>query len=125
MNHPPSEKGISFRTCHPESSEAQPYAVEGPRVRRVPHGPRAYFPPQPADSKGPEPCRQRLRLRLANVNLERATSDGAPGFTHLTNILSPTYSIVIPAYNESARLRATLDRVLAFLGERRWDAEVL
>jgi len=39
--------------------------------------------------------------------------------------LSPTYSIVIPAYNESARLRATLDRVLAFIGERRWDAEVL
>jgi dolichyl-phosphate beta-glucosyltransferase len=39
--------------------------------------------------------------------------------------LAPTYSIVIPAYNESTRLRATLDRVLAFIRERRWDAEVL
>jgi glycosyltransferase involved in cell wall biosynthesis len=39
--------------------------------------------------------------------------------------LPPTYSIVIPAYNESARIRATLDRVLAHIAERRWNAEVL
>jgi glycosyltransferase involved in cell wall biosynthesis len=39
--------------------------------------------------------------------------------------LAPTYSIVIPAYNESARIRATLDRVLAFVNERHWDAEIL
>jgi glycosyltransferase involved in cell wall biosynthesis len=36
-----------------------------------------------------------------------------------------TYSIVIPAYNESARIRATLDRVLAHIHDRHWDAEVL
>jgi dolichyl-phosphate beta-glucosyltransferase len=36
-----------------------------------------------------------------------------------------TYSIIIPAYNESARIRATLDRVLAHCSERRWDAEVI
>ena len=36
-----------------------------------------------------------------------------------------TYSIVIPAYNESARIRASLDRVLAHIGDRQWDAEVL
>jgi dolichyl-phosphate beta-glucosyltransferase len=37
----------------------------------------------------------------------------------------PTYSIVIPAYNESARIRASLDRVLDHIRERQWDAEIL
>ncbi len=37
----------------------------------------------------------------------------------------PHYSIVIPAYNESERIVATLDRVLAYLGEQRWNAEVI
>jgi dolichyl-phosphate beta-glucosyltransferase len=36
-----------------------------------------------------------------------------------------TYSIIIPAYNESARIRATLDRVLAYCRERGWDAEII
>lgn len=36
-----------------------------------------------------------------------------------------TYSIVIPAYNESERIRTSLDRVLAHIGERGWNAEVL
>jgi len=35
------------------------------------------------------------------------------------------YSIIIPAYNEGARLGATLDRVLNHITERRWDAEVI
>lgn len=35
------------------------------------------------------------------------------------------YSIVIPAYNESSRLPATLDRILAHIRERGWNAEVL
>jgi glycosyltransferase involved in cell wall biosynthesis len=39
--------------------------------------------------------------------------------------LDPIYSIVIPAYNESARLGATLERVLAYVHSRRWDAEVI
>ena len=37
----------------------------------------------------------------------------------------PVYSIVIPAYNEEARLPATLEKVLAFVHEQRWAAEVL
>jgi dolichyl-phosphate beta-glucosyltransferase len=37
----------------------------------------------------------------------------------------PVYSIIIPAYNEGARLGATLERVLAYAAERRWDAEVI
>lgn len=38
---------------------------------------------------------------------------------------NPTYSIIVPAYNESARITATLDRVLAFLTATNWIAEVL
>ncbi len=39
--------------------------------------------------------------------------------------MPPTYSIVIPAYNESARIRASLDRVIAFANQRQWNAEIL
>ncbi len=39
--------------------------------------------------------------------------------------MDPTYSIVIPAYNESARLGATLEKVLAYVHGQRWDAEVI
>jgi dolichyl-phosphate beta-glucosyltransferase len=37
----------------------------------------------------------------------------------------PTYSIIIPAYNEAARVGASLERVLAYVNERGWDAEVI
>ena len=39
--------------------------------------------------------------------------------------MDPTYSIVIPAYNESARLGATLEKVLAYVHAQGWDAEVI
>jgi glycosyltransferase involved in cell wall biosynthesis len=39
--------------------------------------------------------------------------------------LSPKYSIVIPAYNEGARLGATLEKVLAYVRAQGWDAEVI
>jgi glycosyltransferase involved in cell wall biosynthesis len=39
--------------------------------------------------------------------------------------LPPTYSIVIPAYNESARLGATLKSVLSYVHSQGWDAEVI
>jgi glycosyltransferase involved in cell wall biosynthesis len=39
--------------------------------------------------------------------------------------LEPTYSIVIPAYNEQARIGATLERVLSFVHSQGWDAEVI
>jgi len=35
------------------------------------------------------------------------------------------YSIVIPAYNESARIGATLDKVLGYVALRGWNAEVI
>src|ERR1700728_1650376 len=37
----------------------------------------------------------------------------------------PRLSIVIPAYNESARIENALDRVLSCVAEQGWDAEVL
>jgi glycosyltransferase involved in cell wall biosynthesis len=38
---------------------------------------------------------------------------------------SPQLSIVIPAYNESARIELTLDRVMECVEKQGWDAEVL
>jgi glycosyltransferase involved in cell wall biosynthesis len=35
------------------------------------------------------------------------------------------YSIVIPAYNEGERLGATLEKVLAYVRQQAWDAEVI
>lgn len=39
--------------------------------------------------------------------------------------MTSSVSIVIPAYNESARLGATLERVLAFISRQPWEAEVV
>jgi dolichyl-phosphate beta-glucosyltransferase len=35
------------------------------------------------------------------------------------------YSVIIPAYNEDARLAATLEKVLAYMAKRGWSAEVI
>jgi dolichyl-phosphate beta-glucosyltransferase len=40
-------------------------------------------------------------------------------------VSSHTYSVVIPAYNESARIGATLEKVLKYLKEQDWTAEVI
>jgi dolichyl-phosphate beta-glucosyltransferase len=37
----------------------------------------------------------------------------------------PTYSIIIPAYNESVRIGATLKSILDYSSKHNWDAEVL
>jgi dolichyl-phosphate beta-glucosyltransferase len=36
-----------------------------------------------------------------------------------------TYSIVIPAYNESSRIRPTLDEILRYVKEHNWDTEII
>jgi glycosyltransferase involved in cell wall biosynthesis len=41
------------------------------------------------------------------------------------HVTTPSLSIVIPAYNEGARIENALDRVLSCVAERNWDAEVL
>lgn len=42
-----------------------------------------------------------------------------------TSDLRPKYSIIIPAFNENARIGATLQRVIAYAAERGWDAEII
>jgi len=49
--------------------------------------------------------------------------DDNEGF--LTNVAHPALSIVIPAYNECARIEGTLERVMGCIQSRGWDAEVL
>jgi glycosyltransferase involved in cell wall biosynthesis len=39
--------------------------------------------------------------------------------------VQPQYSIVVPAYNESARIGGTLERILEHLKEQKWAAEVV
>lgn len=39
--------------------------------------------------------------------------------------MDPTYSIVVPAYNESARLGASLDKILSYIAEQKWSAEII
>lgn len=36
-----------------------------------------------------------------------------------------TYSFIVPAYNESSRIRPTLDEILRYSAEQNWDAEIL
>jgi dolichyl-phosphate beta-glucosyltransferase len=65
---------------------------------------------------------------LACPILGRAENQARP--QTLANDQRPTtndcaYSIIIPAYNESARIRATLDRVLAYAAGRGWNAEII
>lgn len=39
--------------------------------------------------------------------------------------MDPVFTIIIPAYNESARLGTSLDRVLHFVKQQQWDAEII
>ena len=39
--------------------------------------------------------------------------------------METTYSIIIPAYNESQRLGASLDKLLAYIAQQHWTAEII
>jgi len=39
--------------------------------------------------------------------------------------LNPTYTIVIPAFNEGTRLGPTLEKVLSYVHAQKWDAEII
>ena len=39
--------------------------------------------------------------------------------------MTPAYSIIIPAYNESGRIRPTLDEVLRYSRQQSWDVEII
>ncbi len=59
--------------------------------------------------------------RLAGIRyIERWTFD-----THNSQMAYPQYSIVIPAYNESARIGGALQAVVACIRQRGWNAEVV
>ena len=38
---------------------------------------------------------------------------------------APTYSIILPAYNESARIAATLETILVHATQRNWNVEII
>ena len=52
--------------------------------------------------------------------------EGAMGHDVLGDkLLLPSITIVIPAYNEGARLGRTLERILAFVHQEAWGAEII
>jgi glycosyltransferase involved in cell wall biosynthesis len=53
----------------------------------------------------------------------RSKRSARPAVVGVTD--SPKYSIVIPAFNESARIPATLESVVSCIREHGWDAEVI
>jgi len=40
-------------------------------------------------------------------------------------LATPTYSIVLPAYNESVGIADTLNKILAYIAKRGWNAEII
>lgn len=49
----------------------------------------------------------------------------APWYSSSLQTAHPKFSIVIPAYNEHRRISQTLRRVLDYLHEEKWDAEIV
>jgi dolichyl-phosphate beta-glucosyltransferase len=65
----------------------------------------------------------RNRRSSSTIRVGLETVLAASAVTTLSE--TPTYSIIIPAYNEGQRITATLDKVLAYMGEQGWNAEII
>ena len=65
----------------------------------------------------------RERQRRSTIEIGVGTVLATSMATNLSN--QPKYSIVIPAYNEGQRITATLDKVLGYIGQQGWNAEVI
>src|SRR5580698_1007638 len=61
------------------------------------------------------------KLRVSGSQTESKVSEGEKSVLNTLDGIS----IIIPAYNERLRLGPTLDRVLSFVHEQAWDAEVI
>ena len=57
--------------------------------------------------------------------IEQPEDAAMPTHEGRESLLNPTYSIVIPAYNEARRITATLEKVLAYVAEQQWAAEII
>ena len=65
----------------------------------------------------------RNRCKRSTIEVGLGTVLAASAVTTLSE--RPTYSIIIPAYNEGQRITASLDKVLAYIGQQGWNAEVI
>ena len=66
-----------------------------------------------------------FRNRHRSSTIERGAEIFLAASMATTLNQSPKYSIVIPAYNEGQRITATLDKVLAYIGQQGLNAEVI
>ncbi len=76
---------------------------------------RSVLTPNPADLGRTGAARRRFRAKLKAIDRK----------TRGKRWQVPQLSIVIPAYNESARIEQTLERVMSCVEKQGWDAEVL
>lgn len=65
----------------------------------------------------------RDRQRRSTIEVGVGTVLATSMATTLSN--QPKYSIIIPAYNEGQRITVTLDKVLGYIGQQGWNAEVI
>jgi len=58
-------------------------------------------------------------------NVREPPSHRATALNDRESPILPSYSIVIPAFNEGQRIRRTIESIIAFVGAQQWNAEIL
>ncbi len=66
-----------------------------------------------------------LVIKSRLTSYEAGLTSGTGSDKKVCRMSHPQLSIVIPAFNESSRIEATLERVIACIDAQGWDAEVL